>query len=192
MKHADPNQLYAVWDGRFQPFHKGHLSVIRAILSQLGLPLVVMIIQSSEAPDAAGYSKEVNRHHKPDRNPLTAWERFIIISMALQAEGVIESVTLLGIPRPDLYWPLARSFYPPRRLICLTGKDAYEKSKEEFWCALGEATRTISILSVPSVSATDVKVAIRSGRGWEDLLPAACIEYFEAIDGPRRFREAEL
>src|SRR5580692_9566895 len=139
----DPDQLHAVWDGRFQPFHVGHIAVIRAIVEQFQLPLVVMVIQSSAEPSTSPYTAQVNVHHAMARNPLTLWERYNIIRRTLAAEGLAESVTVLGIPRPDVYWSIAASFYPRRRFICLTDKDEYERAKVTFWATLGEETRVV-------------------------------------------------
>lgn len=184
--------LHAVWDGRFQPPHRGHLAVIARILEQFDLPLVVLIIQSEEAASDDRYSQEVNRHHLAARNPLTLWERRRLLQLALADEVHGGRVEILGIPRPDLHWPLARSFYPARRFICLTGKDEYERRKATFWAGLGEETRLVDVSGIAAISATEVKEAIKCRGGWRDLLPTACLEYFEAIGGPARFAAAAL
>ena len=192
MIELDSTILYAVWDGRFQPFHVGHLAVIGAICSQFELPVVVMIIQSEEVDSQDAYVEEVNRHHRAARNPLTLWERYNLITMALREEDFGRKVAVLGIPRPDLHWTCARSFYPSRRFICLTGKDEYENSKAKFWERLGESTRIVDISGIPRISATKVKELCKIGRGWESCIPESCIEYFNSIDAPRRFADAPL
>lgn len=191
-KLSDSHQQFAIWDGRFQPFHVGHLNFARKILEVTGLPLVIMIIQSSEAKLAGDYSKEVNRHHKLSRNPLTLWERRCIVKMALEEAGISDQVDVVGIPRPDLYWEIAKLFYPPKRFMCLSGKDDYERNKEIFWAALGEETRVIPYDPEYGISASEVKAAIKDDKDWEHFLPASCHEYFNAIEGPRRFKEADL
>lgn len=183
---------HAVWDGRFQPFHVGHLAVIEAICRQFQRPVVVMVIQSEEVESQDDYVNEVNRHHRAARNPLTLWERYSLITMALANESFGSNVTVIGIPRPDLHWTCARSFYPHNRFICLTGKDEYENRKAGFWRSLGERTRIVDIDGIPRISATEVKQLCKEGRGWERYLPESCIEYFNAIDAPRRFAEAPI
>jgi nicotinamide-nucleotide adenylyltransferase len=181
----------AVWDGRFQPLHRGHVAVMEAIIAQFDTDLVVLIIQSSEGM-ADTYGAEVNRHHKLSRNPLTFWERYRLIKLATRGLGCADRVSILGIPRPDLHWELARSFYPAPRFICLTGKDDYERQKALFWAQLGEETRTVDTAGIPRISATDVKTALKRGKGWEQWLPESTLAYFREIDGPARFKRADL
>jgi cytidyltransferase-like protein len=52
----------AVYDGRFQPLHIGHVAVMKAIRKAFGDPLTVVIIGSLPTPSdgtAAHYSREV-------------------------------------------------------------------------------------------------------------------------------------
>ncbi len=188
----DPDAVHAVWDGRFQPFHVGHLAVIRAILEQFGCPLVVMIIQSSPEPAANAYTAQVNVHHALARNPLTLWERYELLRLVLSAEGLEGRVSVLGIPRPDMYWPIASRFYPRRRFICLTDKDEYERAKVTFWHALEEETRVVDTRGLPAVSGTRVTEWLKSAAGWRELRPAAARDSCERIGGPERFRAADL
>lgn len=184
--------MHAVWDGRFQPFQLGHVSVIKAILARFDVPLVIFIIQSTvERPDAP-YTAQVNVHHSLDRNPLTLWERYEMIHAAIAADFPDRPVTVLGIPRPDVYWDIARNFYPRRRFICITDKDDYERSKARFWTALGERVEVVPVGDLPDVSSTRVKQLIKSNGNWRALLHPATLDYFERINGPARFREANL
>jgi cytidyltransferase-like protein len=187
----DMSRAIAVWDGRFQPLHIGHIGVIESIVEQFDTDLVVMIIQSSEGM-RDGYGEEVNVHHRHARNPLTFWERYQLLKLSLSQLSCAPRVNILGIPRPDLHWDIAQCFYPSPRFICLTDKDEYEKSKALFWSRLGEETRTIDTSAIPKISATAVKQSLKAGRGWETYLPQSTVEFFKAIDGPGRFRRAEL
>jgi nicotinamide mononucleotide adenylyltransferase len=189
---AKSEHTFAVWDGRFQPFHAGHVAVIRRILERYADPLVVMVIQSTIVASDDPYIQAVNRHHAPERNPLTFWERFQMISAALAAEGWKDRVTVLGILRPDLYWSIIRDFYPPDRYIVLTGKDEYERLKEQFWASLGETTRTINTADLPKVSASQVKASIKRGDGWLEMLHPATRDFFQQIDGVDRFAKARI
>lgn len=63
----------ALFVGRFQPFHNGHLDAIRVILSTEDR--VVLVIGSAE------------ENNEP-ANPFTAGERFQMIEAALSAEGI--------------------------------------------------------------------------------------------------------
>lgn len=181
----------AVWDGRFQPLHRGHIAVIERIFTQFERDLTVMIIQSSEG-SRDEYGDEVNRHHQLSRNPLTYWERvrLLELSRARVPDGL--KLRIQGIPRPDLYWDIAKPFYPPDRFLIVTGKDEYEQRKVHFWDRLGETTRLLDVSGIPKISATEVKTAIHTGQGWERFLPDGTLEFFREIGGPRRFAEANI
>jgi cytidyltransferase-like protein len=188
----DPDQLYAVWDGRFQPFHLGHVAVIRAILNHFHLPLVVMIIQSTAESPSNDYVAQVNPHHAPKRNPLTLWERFCMIQDVVRAESWTDRVTALGIPRPDVYWKIASSFYPTRRFICVTDKDEYERSKVSFWHSLGEEVRVVPSANLPMISATKVKQLIKTTDEWSKMMHEVNVDFFAKVKGPERFRAADM
>ena len=73
--------------GRFQPFHNGHLEIIKKIVKEVDE--LVIIVGSSQ------YS------HKLD-NPFTAGERITMIRRALKEEG-IQLSRIWIIPVPDVY-----------------------------------------------------------------------------------------
>jgi nicotinamide mononucleotide adenylyltransferase len=182
--------MIAVYDGRFQPFHIGHLAFIERIHIETGLPVAVMVIHSTLSAEATGYSSIADQHHRPEKNPLTAWERVSLINQAITHAGFSFVSGILAIPRPDLHWPLARAFYPTERVICLSGKDDYERQKEVFWASLEEKTLVIDTDGLPKVSSTAVKQMMRNGEDWSHLIPEGGRAYFTQIDGYQRLRVA--
>jgi cytidyltransferase-like protein len=188
----DPEGCCAVWDGRFQPLHRGHVAVMERILDRFDAPLVVMVIQSSVVPGGDAYTREADRHHAAARNPLTLWERCQMLDAVVEAEGWRERVRVLGILRPDLFWPQIQPFYPPRRFMILTGKDDYERAKAGFWAGLGETCATLDCAGLPAISASEVKANLRAGTGIESWLHPATHDYFRRIDGIERFRAAAV
>jgi nicotinamide-nucleotide adenylyltransferase len=188
---AAPDALHAVWDGRFQPFHLGHLAVIKAIREHFHVPLAVMIIHSTREEPTNAYTASVNVHHAPERNPLTWWERYHMITTVLRAER-LDDVSVVGIPRPDTHWHIARHFYPTRHFICITDKDDYERSKATFWASLGEEVRVLPAAGLPHISGTMVKERIKRGGDWRSLIHPSIVDYFAAIGAPERFEKAQL
>jgi cytidyltransferase-like protein len=178
----------AVWDGRFQPFHIGHMAVIKSILEQFGAPLALMVIQSSEGFHDE-YSRAANEHHKLPKNPLSFWERRLLIQAALKAEGLLEQVVVSGIHRPDLDWQSTLPFYPGKRFICLTGKDEYERKKATFWHAKGEQTRLVDVTGVENVSASEFKRTLRNGGEWQQMLHPSTVDLFISMNGVQRFMD---
>ena len=76
-----------VFVGRFQPFHKGHLEVIKKIVDEDDE--LVIVVGSSQ------YS------HRLD-NPFTSGERITMIRKALEEEG-IQLSRIWIIPVPDVH-----------------------------------------------------------------------------------------
>ena len=182
--------MFAVYDGRFQPFHIGHLAFIERIHAETGLPVAVLVIHSTVSTEAVGYSSVANEHHRPEKNPLTVWERVSLINQAIAHEGYDFVSGVLAIPRPDLYWSIAKAFYPPKRVICLSGKDDYERQKEVFWASLGEQTVIINTDGLPTISSTAVKRMMRDGEDWSQLIPVGARNYFAEINGYERLQVA--
>lgn len=77
----------ALFLGRFQPFHLGHLHVIREALTKYD-NIKIAICSSQE--------------HHTDRNPYTVWERYDMIHNSLQEAGIFRYEV---IPIPDLHNP---------------------------------------------------------------------------------------
>lgn len=184
--------MIAVYDGRFQPFHIGHLSFIERIHDETGLSVAILVIHSTVSADAGGYSGVVDAHHRPEKNPLTVWERVSLINQAIAHERFAFVAGVLAIPRPDLYWSVAKSFYPTERVICLSGKDDYERQKEAFWSSLGERILVIDTKGLPDVSSTVVKQKMQDAGEWSELIPVGGRTYFNKINGYERFRAAAI
>lgn len=182
--------MFAIYDGRFQPWHIGHMAFVERIHVETGLPVVIMVIHSTLSRTTEGYSSIADEHHRPKKNPLSVWERVTLIRSAVDHAKFDFVTDILAIPRPDLHWDLARGFYPADRVICLSGKDEYERRKEAFWAECGEQTRIISTEGLPKISATDIKRKMRLGEDWSDLIPLGAQDYLRAIDGLQRIAAA--
>ncbi|MBX7266931.1 hypothetical protein KIF24_13425 [Micromonospora sp. Llam7] len=180
-------RLHAVWTGRFQPPHIGHLAVLRHSLTALPLPHVAVLTTHFGWRSPGRYGDLANDAYHPSRNPLTIWERFTLMRLALTGEAGTERVALLVAPRHDLDWPTVAQFYPPRRVICLTTKDGFEAAKESVWRSRGERVHIFDDLGPAEVlTTTAIRARVAAGADWTTFIPPPCHSYFEAIDGPRR------
>ncbi|MGC4857153.1 hypothetical protein ACLQ24_28230 [Micromonospora sp. DT4] len=125
--------------------------------------------------------------YHPSRNPLTVWERFTLLGLALTADEFAGRVALLIAPRHDLDWPTVAQLYPPRRLICLTAKDRFEAAKASVWQARGEAVHIFDDLGPTEVlTTTAIRARVAAGADWKTFISPRCHSYFQQIDGPRR------
>jgi len=74
----------AVFPGRFQPFHLGHLGVVKYVLEKVDEIVIVV-----------GSSQESHTY----QNPFTAGERIFMIKESLREEGIsMDRVYIIPIP----------------------------------------------------------------------------------------------
>ena len=90
--------------GRFQPFHNGHLEVIKEILEEN--ESVVIAIGSAQ-------------HSHSIENPFTAGERYLMISNTLKKNNITDYyiVPIIDLNRYALWVPHMESLIPPVDVI---------------------------------------------------------------------------
>ncbi|MEM2905637.1 MAG: nicotinamide-nucleotide adenylyltransferase [Candidatus Bathyarchaeia archaeon] len=166
--------LCALYVGRFQPFHKGHLHAVRYILSKADQLLVVV--------GSAQYS-----HTR--RNPFSAGERITMIYRALDSEGV-ERARYSVFPVPDIHahslWVPYLISYLPRFDVVYTNEPLVKRLFEEDGHYRVEP---IPLLERETFNATEIRQRMITERDWSDLVPDAVRDYIREIKGDRRVRD---
>jgi nicotinamide-nucleotide adenylyltransferase len=170
----------ALFIGRFQPFHKGHLEMIKKILKKN--ERVIIAIGSAE--------KNFIQY-----NPLTAAERFQVIDESLKEAKIpaekyciipIRNVNnyALWVNHINIYVPPYTRLYTGSKIVkaCYQGK--YFKPHEE--CKNGP--EIIQIKRVLGLSATKVRAALLKGKGWETMLPKAATKLLKEWDITSRLK----
>jgi len=140
----------ALFIGRFQPLHIGHLKVIKWILKTYDK--LIIVIGSS-------------RKSKTDRNPFTVEERKEMINKTLKSEN-IKKYEIIEIP--DVYndddWV----------------KSILEKVKFDTVFTMNSWTkRCFEKFKIPvknhprfrNISASGIRKRMKEGKGWEHLVP---------------------
>lgn len=163
----------ALFPGRFQPFHRGHLEVIREILGAYD-EVVIAIGSAQEAFTC--------------RNPFTAGERSLMIRDALLREGV-DMKRIWIIPVPDIHMPPAWTSYllalaPPIDAV-YTGN----QHVAELYRWLGIKVVTPRQHRPGEWNGTAIRHLIAYGNpGWRARVPAPVAELIENIDGVNRIK----
>lgn len=145
----------ALFIGRFQPFHLGHLKVIKWILEIYDKIIIVI-----------GSSQESNT----DKNPFTAEERKEMINNTLKVEN-IENYEIIGIPdvNDDDTWV----------------KTVLEKASFETvfsmnpWvdrCFKKFNIRVEGHLKFGDISASKIRELMNEGKEWEHLVPEEVVK----------------
>ncbi|MGQ0534475.1 MAG: nicotinamide-nucleotide adenylyltransferase [Methanobacteriota archaeon] len=160
----------ALMIGRFQPFHLGHLHVVKQLTSTRDLILGIGSAQESHTAV----------------NPFTAGERFDMIESALRAEAVRGAAI---VPIPDIHqnslWVSHVLRLVPRFSVFVTNNPLPARLFRE---------RGFDVLQPPlyerhRYSATRIREALLSEKGWRDLVPAAVADVIDRVEGVARIRE---
>jgi nicotinamide-nucleotide adenylyltransferase len=157
--------------GRFQPFHKGHLAVIKKILTEVDELLI--IVGSSQ------YAGTVE-------NPFSADERTEMINRALKEEGIsgFQVYKVPDINNDDLY-PAHVLSHVPQFEILYSGNSLVQRLFRE----AGKEVHKIKPIRGEVYSGTYIRRRMVESRRWKHLVPKSVSEYINEIKGVERVKE---
>ena len=159
--------------GRFQPFHNGHLEIIKKILAEVDE--LVIIIGSSQ------YS------HRPD-NPFTTGERITMIRRTLEEAGV-EFSRIWIIPVPDVHqhslWVSQIICYSPNFDFVY----ANEPLTKRLFIEAQFKVKPLPFIKRNLYSASEIRKRILEGKDWEKLVPSSVSKYIKKINGEARLTD---
>lgn len=157
--------------GRFQPFHNGHMEVIKKCASESDM-LIVGI-------GSAQYS------HEPD-NPFTAGERYLMIDESLRAEGIDNYciVPIEDLNRYSVWVSHVASMSPPFSRVY-----SNNHFTRRLFAEAGYELRDSPLYNRVVYSGTEVRKRMISGGDWRSLVPKAAAEIIDMVDGVGRLTE---
>ncbi|MEM1986032.1 MAG: nicotinamide-nucleotide adenylyltransferase [Nitrososphaeria archaeon] len=163
----------ALFIGRFQPFHYGHLFAIKYALEYSDFLYIGL-----------GSS---NRSHER-RNPFTAAERILMIKSALEKENIDQKKWMI-IPIPDvkahyLWTKVVRMLVPKFEVVFSNDPLTLTLFSEE----------SFPVIEVPLTErdkfiATEIRNRILEGQPWEHLVPEPVIKIIKEINGEERIKK---
>ncbi|MGC8505652.1 MAG: nicotinamide-nucleotide adenylyltransferase [Thermoplasmata archaeon] len=157
--------------GRFQPFHLGHLEVIRSILRENSSVIIGI--------GSAQYSHTL-------KDPFTAGERHLMISRSLEENKIydfylvpIEDVNSnpLWVAHVESLTPKFSKVYTNNPLV----KRLFSEKKYE--------VQSVSLLNRTRWSGTRIREKMISGGDWRSDVPKQVAEIVDEIDGEGRLRD---
>ncbi|NLU45639.1 MAG: nicotinamide-nucleotide adenylyltransferase [Euryarchaeota archaeon] len=157
--------------GRFQPFHNGHLEVIRRCVAE-STDIVIGI-------GSAQYSHEAD-------NPFTAGERHLMIDEALREEGLRNYciVPIEDLNRYSVWVPHVVSMTPPFKRVY-----SNNPLTRRLFSEAGFELRESPLYSRDVYSGTVVRQRMVEGGEWRPLVPPAVARVIDRMGGVERLRE---
>ncbi|MCL2607269.1 MAG: nicotinamide-nucleotide adenylyltransferase [Methanomassiliicoccaceae archaeon] len=156
--------------GRFQPFHNGHLEVIRKI---------------SEASDnlTIGIGSAQNSHTV--NNPFTAGERYRMISNTLKDSDISNAyiVPMEDLNRYSIWVSHVVSMSPPFKVVY-----SNNTLTRRLFIEAGYEVKDSPLYNRSEYSGTEVRRRMLFGEDWRSLIPRAVADVIEDIDGIGRIR----
>jgi len=154
--------MIALFVGRFQPFHLGHLKVIKEILRENEKVII-----------AIGSSQEIST----PENPFPFWEREKMIADSLRAEG-IERFEIIGMPdyMDDVKWASA--------IMKKCSFDrVYSRNPWTIRCfrKAGVPVLEHGLYEKKKYSATEIRKRMRAGKNWEKLVPESVGQHIRLL-----------
>ncbi len=172
--------------GRFQVPHNDHLRYLLA-----GKALCEHLVVGITNPDPTLTRDEDVDAHRSQRmaNPLTYWERRVLIRRILEASGVAYnavSVTPMPITHPELL----ANYVPMDAMFFLSIFDDWGRRKLARLQGLGLQTHVLWEVTEAQkgISASDVRERMRGNHPWEGMVPPAAVALLREWDIPGRLR----
>lgn len=159
--------------GRFQPFHNGHLDVIKYALNHVDELIVVI--------GSAQYSHN-------SYNPFTAGERLVMIRQALEAAGVdLGKLWIVPVPDVNLHmlWVSAVEGYTPQFNIVYSN----EPLTRRLFMEAGYKVTDVPFFDRKVYNSTLIREKMANDDSWTALVPTAVAKFIEEIDGVNRIRD---
>ncbi len=187
MTNTVPENETGVIHGRFQVVHNDHVRYLLA-----GKRLCRHLVVGITNPDPLLTRNEDSdlKRSGPLANPLTYYERYILIRSTLAESGLNPdefSVVPLPISLPELY----QYYVPMDAVFYLSIYDEWGRRKLGYFQSLGLKTHVLRNVPIAEkgISGSDVRNRMLMGEPWEHLVPQAVSALLKHWDIPARLRK---
>lgn len=156
-----------IFPGRFQPFHNGHLWVLRKIINEHGVAIIAIV---NPDPLKTPYTDYETFH--PIYNPFNFWERFVQIASVIKFENMVDKTEIVPLIHPRINIENDKSFLPKDRVWYIPNIDEHEFQKISDFQKLGEEVIPLEIPSrLLSIRATKIRNCINMDAQCFDCYP---------------------
>lgn len=156
---------FALFAGRFQPFHKGHLEAIKAALQSYDS--IVIGIQCDESPVSDALSPSHLAH-----NPFNYWQRLGMIHAALTENQIRQKAYLVPLWLSESGQPKEPAFMPRRRVWLVADRGPLAAEEIATLTNAGEDVLLVaSANKFGEISGAEVRHQMALGLAWQTLVP---------------------
>lgn len=166
--------------GRFQILHNDHLKFLLA-----GKELCEHLIIGITNPDPSLTKEHNSNPHrsKPISNPLTYFERYVMIRNSLLEKGLKYSDFSI-VPFPINVPELLKYYVPMDVVFFLSIYDDWGRQKKKYLESLGLKVHVLweVPLEKKGLSGSDIRRSMLKGESWEHFLPPAVVKLVNQWD----------
>ena len=163
----------ALFIGRFQPFHKGHLLALRWIVKR-SARVIVMVGSAQKSGER--------------ENPFSAKERVRMMRAELAADGLLKKCRLVAVSdvNSDERWIAHVDANVPRYDVCYSNNALVKRLMKK----AGKKVFTVPFFSKAKYNATKIRERIREEKEWKGRVPRKVAMEMGKIKGEERIRES--
>ena len=167
--------MRALYLGRFNPPHKGHIHAIKFILEQPDIDEVIILIGSGEK----GYST---------KNPFTGGERLEMVTAIVRKNFDIKRFYIASIPdvNRNTIWPANVIDLVPSFDVVFTNNPLVQQL---FLKIASKDVREVPLSNRSDYSGKEIRKRMINGKEWKDLVPSEVVELIELYQGIERIQE---
>ena len=166
------NKLAALFIGRFQPFHLGHLSALRWIAAR-----------SSKVIVAIGSAQ---KSFEPE-NPFSSYERARMVREQLKAAGLEKKCAIVSVTdvNDNEMWVAHVDMNVPAYDVVYSNNALVKRLMR----AAGKDVRTIPFFRRMRYDATKIRGRMRKGERWQDRVPKEVLVFLKKMKAEERIKK---
>ncbi|MHA1223432.1 MAG: nicotinamide-nucleotide adenylyltransferase [Candidatus Heimdallarchaeaceae archaeon] len=170
--------MRALYLGRFNPPHKGHVHGIEYILKQQDIDEVIILVGSGEK----AYSL---------KNPFTGGERLEMLKAIVKEYFDLKKFYIMAIPdtNRNTIWPANVVDLVPHFEVIFTNNPLVQLL---FANLAGKEVREIPLVNRKEYSGKDIRNKMIKGEKWDHLVPEIILPLIEKYKGVERIKQLNL
>ena len=176
--------------GRFQVLHNDHIKYLMA-----GKELCNHLVVGITNPDPSlTRDSDANPHRSTSlANPLTYYERYLMLQAALLEQGLRFSEFSI-VPLPINVPELIKYYVPLDAIFFLTIYDEWGQQKKEYFESLGLKIHLLWEVPIEKkgLSSSDIRKSMIKGEKWVHLVPSSTVKLMKEWDIAQRLKEISL